>query len=231
MDFQIVPQANYKETNHQSAATIGDPIIQVDFQLLNDVEGFKSPYPAIKFFINEMFPLGKYQHLDPSKLLTDSGGNGSYATATGFVFSKLFYFGKMYFLSSRLLFSYNYPAPVHVEDFNIYGGGYGTRAKVYPGPIFSTLLGLEFSLNQNWVFALDLAYFAIDKRTFTGNAGTLNGQPAPLTAKASRQFSLAPAIEYNWSSQFGIIGGVWFTTCGRNSSQFFNWVIAFNYYQ
>ena len=41
----------------------------------------------------------------------------------------------------------------------------------------------------------------------------------PNTAPPAAQFSLAPAIEYNWSSDIGIIFGPWFTIAGRNAVQ------------
>jgi hypothetical protein len=53
----------------------------------------------------------------------------------------------------------------------------------------------------------------------------VNGGPS------SSQYSLAPAIEYNWSQNIGLIGGVWFTVAGQNISQFNSIVIALNYYK
>jgi hypothetical protein len=42
--------------------------------------------------------------------------------------------------------------------------------------------------------------------------------------------SLAPAIEYSWSANFGMIAGVWFTAAGRNSTVFANGIVAINVY-
>jgi hypothetical protein len=44
------------------------------------------------------------------------------------------------------------------------------------------------------------------------------------------QYSLAPAIEYNWNIDLGVISGVWFTFAGKNAEAFASWVTALNYY-
>ncbi len=51
-----------------------------------------------------------------------------------------------------------------------------------------------------------------------------------MKAPSSEQWSLAPAIEYDWSTHFGVISGVWFTVAGRNAPAFANWVTAANFY-
>ncbi len=51
-----------------------------------------------------------------------------------------------------------------------------------------------------------------------------------MRSPTSAQFSIAPAIEYNWNANIGIIFGSWFTLAGKNSTQFTSGVFAFNYY-
>jgi hypothetical protein len=134
-------------------------------------------------------------------------------------------------LSPRLAFSYTVPNPLHVKNYNAYGGTYGTNGTVYPGNAFSFDFGLEYNLSQNWVIANDFYYQHNNKYRFSGNTGFVEpGVPALMTSPSSDQFSLAPAIEYNWSQNIGIIGGVWFTFAGRNASRFVTGVIAFNVY-
>ena len=147
-------------------------------------------------------------------------------------------------------------APVHVKGINAYGGAKDTKGKIYPGNQFLQVLGLELSLTQRWALALDILNIYGNKTRFTGKKGTgATGSgspnnpgdfnpiipvnpfqtliPVPLVVVGGpsfNQFSLAPALEYNWNNNLGIIGGAWFTVAGRNTADFVQWVIAFNLY-
>jgi len=246
MDIQLLPQVSYKQTQSQHAIRFGDFPIRFDIQLLLD-NSYVSWYPAIKLFISETLPTGKYQKLNPQKLGTDISGAGSFSTAAGLVLSKLFRLSGIHFLALRLELGYGYSAPVHVKGFNAYGGGYGTKGVVFPGNNPFAILGLELSLTQRWVFAMDIYDTYTNKTRFKGQTGYLAPEigtilnaaspnqilfmPAAMKSPSSNQLSLAPALEYNWSPNLGIIGGVWFTVAGRNASRFISGVIAFNYYQ
>ncbi len=174
--------------------------------------------------IKEVIPCGKYKNLNENKLGTDSVGGGSWQTAFALVWGNLLYIGKGHFFNSRLALQYTLPAPTNVKNLNAYGGDIGTKGTVYPAQNFSVDYGLELTLTQNWVFAMDIV------GAWTGKARFKGDSTAPNTRPASAQFSLAPAIEYNWSANIGIIFGPWFTIAGRNSAKFESGIFAFNYY-
>ena len=177
-------------------------------------------------------PSGKYRNLDPKKLGTDAGGSGSFKPIVELVVARLFKFSNIHFLSSRIAFTYTIPTPVHLVGFNAYGGGIGTDGTVYPAQDFTADLGLEYSLTKNWVLALDVIGYWKGKDRFSGQSGmTSQGLPATNTNSAKILYSVAPAIEYNWSANLGVIGGVWFPVIGKNASQFFSAMIAVNLYQ
>jgi hypothetical protein len=76
------------------------------------------------------------------------------------------------------------------------------------------------------------------KTRFRGNPGIDQSASADSNAsllaatnerEASIQYSLAPAIEYNWSEKLGLIAGCWLTIAGKNSRKFTSGVIALNY--
>lgn len=229
MDFTLIPQMVWQETQGKSAARLADMPIGLGYQLLLDTEN--GWWPAIKLFLHEVLPLGHYQRLDPAKLGTDSTGTGSFITEIGVVFSRLFWFGGSHYLNPRLALAYDIPARVHVAGFNTYGGGYGTHGYVYPGQALRATLGLEFSLTRQWVLACDFQYAEVAKTRFKGTKGILApGIPASVGVPSFSEFSLAPAIEYNWNESLGIIGGCWFTVAGRNAADFATAVIALNYY-
>jgi len=224
IDCQVVPQLFYQFTQGKKSVQAGDLPIQLGFQLLQATkQGFA---PSIKLALKATIPWAKYDDLDPEKLGTDGVGSGSWIPGVGLNFGKLFKVSKTAYCSTRLSFSYTAPNPVSVKGLSVYGGGSDTKGTAYPGNSFSTDLALEYMLTQNWVFATDIYYVYNNKTRFSGYAGT-SGEPG---GPFSERLSLAPAIEYNWSLNVGIITGAWFTVWGRNGSSFAGSVTAVNVY-
>lgn len=228
MDIEVIPQVFYNRSQGQSAFGFADLPILLDFQLI-EPDAYKY-FPGVKVSIGEIFPTGRFQKLDPEKKGTDSTGFGSFINAFNMIFYKVFHLRGMHFLSTTLTLQDGLSAPVHVKGFNTYGGGFHTRGKVYPGNAFSAIFSFEYSFTRNWAFAMDNVYAHISKTRFSGKSGfTQQGTRANMKSPSSEQFSLAPAIEYNFSANLGIVGGVWFTVAGRNSSEFINGLIALEY--
>lgn len=197
--------------------------VEFDFQLMLDpIQGWQ---PAAKLTVFANVPMGKYKRLNPHKHGTDATGTGSWLPGVELVFSKLFHLGKgIHFFSPRLAISYTIGTVAYVKDLNRYGGALGTHGKVYPGNQLFIDAAFEVNFTQKWAFALDAVYTHFDKTRFSGKTTT------PVGIPSGEQFSLAPAIEYNWSENIGAIGGVWFTLGGRNTARFASGVIAINFY-
>ncbi len=223
IDFQFVPQFSWNHTDGASQWVINDLPLILDIQVIQDEP--HTWWPAIKFAIRANAPIGKYQKLDPNKLGTDIGGAGTWNETIGIVFGKLFQFSPIHFLSTRFYCGYTFPNPVHVKNFNTYGGAHGTRGKVYPGNSLVSLIGLEFTPAINWALACDFMYVHQNKTRFSGKS------PVSMLSPSNEQFSLAPAFEYNWSAYVGIIAGAWFTVAGRNTVEFASGVVAVNIYK
>lgn len=221
-DIQIVPQFSWNQTDDQSMWTLGDMGVILSYQLLH-IQKDKW-WPNIKFVLQGNTPLGKYQHLNPNKKGTDIGGAGSINPRVGIVVGKIAQFSQFHFLRSRAFVGYTVPNPIYVKGLNAYGGGKGTRGRVYPGQSFIAQAGFEYTLSANWVLATDLQYLHTNKQRFKGKT------QASMKAPSSEQWSLAPAIEYDWNIHFGVISGVWFTVAGRNAPEFANWITAANFY-
>lgn len=229
MDLQINPTFVWNYTKHKGHWAFGDLPIDLNIQLHTSAP--ESWIPTFKFVFKETVPTGKYRNLDPKKDLTDQGGFGSWNSGLGIVVGKLVHFTSVYYLSWRFSLLYAIPASVHIKGFNAYGGGYGTDGHLIPARSLQADLGLEFTLAQTWAFALDITGSWSGKTHFSGVWGTTSsGEVANIGQKASVVYSLAPAIEYNWSANLGIIAGGWFTIAGKNSSVFSGGVIALNYY-
>lgn len=197
----------------------GDIGTSYGFQILKQTRYI----PAAKFTINQTFPTGKYRNLSTNGLGLNATGGGCYATQFQFAVSKLFLWDTAHPFNTRFFVGYKLSTTAHVRNFNAYGGGFGTRGKVRPGNTFSADIGLELSIDQNWVVTNDIVYQYSESTKFHGTPGTTtrDGHTPASTGKGfSDQLSLAPAFEYNWNENIGIIAGVQFTVYGRNSANF-----------
>ncbi len=231
MDFDITPTVYYNFTEHAANWAFGDLSAGIDIQLFQMGVKPTDWTTSIKIEFNETFPTGKYDNLKPIKLGTQVGGAGSYVTSFVLCWAQIVYVGRGHFFDTRLGLTYNVPTSVRVKGLNAYGGGKGTRGTVYPSQSFRTDLGMEFTLTQNWVLAMDVIGTWAGKTRFKGNPGTApDGSPAKVGGGSSVQFQLAPAIEYNFNENIGIIGGYWFTLAGRNSQKFSSGVFVLSWY-
>ncbi len=229
IDLQSAPQFYYTRSGGRATIGFGDLPLGLDFQLIKD-----SPdhwWPAVKLGLIELFPIGKYQNLDPKKNGADILGGGSYVTTIALAASRIYEVGNAHFLDIRFNVQYGIHSPVRVHNLNAYGGGAGTRGTVYPGNTLTAIFGMQYNFTRNWAFACDLVNTYGGKTRFRGKSGAIdNNARFQLGGSWFDQVSLAPAIEYNFSASFGIIAGAWFTVAGRNANQFASAVIAFNWY-
>lgn len=225
MDFSITPSFFYNYLEDASSFRFGDLLTAVSFQLTaqgdpNNQKGFST-----RVYIAELFPLGAYQHLKSDKLRTDSAGSGSFVTTFGFVFSKRWNLYSFHFLQFQLNANYSLYSQVPVHGFNYYGGDKKTSGTVFPGSSFPLLCSFEYNLTQNWGLALDIVNNLSLKTKFKGKTTIPVGIP-----HTQYNLSFAPAIEYNYSNNVGLIAGVWFSAIGRYTFDFINYTIALNWY-
>jgi hypothetical protein len=234
-DISFTPSVAW---NHDAigggAWTLGDLLTQFDFQIWRQNWTSNPWVPNIKVAIRETIPIGKYRNLNPKKNTADQGGAGTWTSTFQLVFGELIHFSGTHFLNCRLSFQSNfYNSIVHVKGYNAYGGGLGANGRVRPGRNASLDLGLEYSLSRNWALALDVIGYWQAKSKFQGYGGIdfLRGTPTTVAEASAIQYSLAPAIEYNWNAHLGVIAGAWFTVAGKQISEFYSFVFAVNYYK
>lgn len=225
LDISVAFQGFQRWQKSKDAGRIGDTTIGFGFQIYKETPWI----PSIRATITEVFPSGRFENLNPVKGGIDATGGGAYQTAFGLNVSKAFWHNLLHPSRARMSFSYTLPNhKVDVENFNAYGGGFGTNGEVNVGDTIALDFGYEISLTQKWVFACDFVYAHGFETTFSGNPGiSLMGGPATVGGPSNDQISLAPAIEYNTGPQGGFIGGVWFSLAGRNSSSFVALVLSY----
>jgi hypothetical protein len=136
-------------------------------------------------------------------------------------------------MRTRLNLSYAISDWASVEEVSVYGTGQGFRGRARPGRAFIVDSAWEYSMTRNWVLALDVVYEHDSSTTLSGFDPAPAGSGAPPTRVqrrfgSSEVFTLAPAVEYNWNSQIGVIVGTVFTIAGRNASATLVPVMALN---
>ncbi len=208
---------------------IGDLNVGLGLQVLRQKEG--NWLPDLRISLLEVIPTGRFDLLNPRKDGTDQTGAGSYQTVVSFNFQKLYTFENEHYVRSRLCIASGIGSPVFVEGLNTYGGNLFTEGTVHPGTNYSIDLASEYTLTQHWVLVMEGLYVHNNATTFRGNPGILpDGKIGSVGGLHSDMGSLAPAIEYNFTSNFGIISGVWFSVTGPRAAKFIATTIAVNYY-
>lgn len=217
--------SNFK--NGKTASYFQDTIVLFGYQVSNDIKG--SWVPDFRLILQETFPTGKYQKLDPGKEGIDSTGFGSFQTGPVLAFRKLFYLPHSFF-SLRWSLGYLFPSSVNVKGFNTYGGGYGANGRVRPGQTLTAFLSGEYSINQRWALAFDSEFLYQRKSHFSGKNGvTTAGEAANTKLPPSVQISFAPEFEYNFTPMSGLLAGIWVTVAGKNSAAFASAFLAYLY--
>lgn len=225
LDLTFTPQAFLRWRQDKFAEEWGDLGATFGFQIVKETR----EVPSIRLTLGETFPTGKFQHLSPRKAGIDATGAGAFSTTVGLNMGKVFWSNLLHPTAIRLATNFNFPDHrVDVHGFNAYGGGFGTDGRICPPKTFNIDLGIEYSITQKWVLATDFAYTYSTRVRFHGKPGVnAAGDPASNGGPSSDNFSIAPAIEYNFSDSSGFIGGIWFPVTGRNSANFLSVIASY----
>jgi hypothetical protein len=222
-------QGGYNAKDSQSSFVVGDTSAKLAAHVLRPKP--ESLVPDVTLTARESFPSGRYSGLDPSRLSTDAGGTGSFMTTLGANVEKGFLLPNYHLLRLRVNLAYRFGTSVSVHEFSSYGSGLGAVGTATPGAGMSALAAAEYHLSPAWVIALDVAHSHVDRTRFEGNPGTTtDGALAGAGLPASEQLSVAPAVEYNFNGNVGVIAGVWTTIIGRNEAAFVSPTIALSTY-
>ncbi len=242
LDMTLIFQDTYAHQGSDNVNRFNDLVLSFGIQLLKDKPG--TAIPSLRLNLTEQFPVGKYENLNTGKLAIDAGGAGTYRTGIGLNLSKVVYWMKSHPISWRCYVKATIPTHVPVHEFHAYGGGFGTDGTIKP--YFGIIQGtsMEISITQRWAFAFEYLYEFKTSSTFSGTPGSISktilheddesqrilfGPVTQNGTRVSHRISLAPAIEYSFNADLGIIAGVWFTVCGKNATAMATGVFAVTY--
>jgi hypothetical protein len=229
LDLQTSLPYDYNWDKRQHGNGIGDYSLALGIQVLRQKEN--SWLPDLRLVLQEVFPTGRFENLTLSKLSADQTGIGAYQTFVGLNFQRLTQFANEHYLRTRLSLVTARSSHVTVHGVNAFGGNPLTEGRIKLGSSYSVDLAIEYTLTQNWVPVFEVLYAHSPASNFEGNPGfTPGGTVSSIGGKSSNQASLAPALEYNFNSSLGVIGGVWFSITGPHPAKFVTGTVAVNYY-
>lgn len=230
MDFQFNFPYIYNVNLNHSYQGVGDMVTGLGLQVLRQAE--RSWKPNLRFVIQEVIPTGRFEQLSPSLNGTDLTGSGTYQTAFNLNFQDSSQPMIDHYIRTRFSIGYTLPSSARAFGANSFGGVRHTNGIIHPGDTLSVDLASEIALSQHWVAVVEGLWTSTQPSNFTGRTGrTPEGLPILFSPRAyNAALSFAPAIEYNFTENVGVIGGSWFTATGKNTLDFQTATVAINVY-
>jgi hypothetical protein len=220
----VIPRFGYNDISNgadSSGLRLGDFTIQGTYRLLEYREGSRTPTMSI--VLQETLPTGKYDRLGARP--SDGMGSGAHTSTLSLNSQYFLWMPNGRIMRTRLNLSYSMSDRVSVEDVSVYGTSEGFRGHAKPGRSFVIDSAWEYSMTRHWVLALDVVYQHDSRATLSGALGTGRVQS---DLGSGEVFTLAPAVELNWSSRMGVIVGSVLNVAGRNASANVTPVMAVN---
>jgi hypothetical protein len=221
----LVPTAGFNSVRggpDSSGIHLGDTQIRAQYALtsLDAAHGI----PDISIALIETLPTGRYDRLTDRP--SNGFGGGAYTTALAFYSQMVFWLPNGRLLRTRLDLSEGISGSADVRDISVYGTAAGFCGRARPGNAFSADASFEYSLTREWVLALDAIYNHGDATMIRGSYGP---QPVNLISGSSDGFGIAPAIEYSWTPNLGVLLGTRIIAAAHNTPASVTPAVAINY--
>jgi hypothetical protein len=187
--------------------------------------------PGTAFNVQETFPSGRYDRLGDRP--SDGLGAGAYTTTLSLYSQTYLWLPNGRILRLRLDTSQSLSSGAGVEGVSVYGTAAGFRGHASPGGALVVDAAAEYSLTRRWVLASDLFYRQSASTRLVGGIFGPDGLPLAPTSRTSfgagNALGLAPAVEFNWRPNLGVIVGTRIVAAGRNTAATFTPAVAVNY--
>ncbi|HEY3812282.1 MAG TPA: transporter [Caulobacteraceae bacterium] len=220
----LIPRLSYDRIGRgQSSAEVGfgDVTLMGQYKLNQFREG--SWLPTSSIALAETFPTGRYDRLDRP---ADGFGGGAYTSQVSWYNQTYWWAPTGRIVRARLDFTWSTSSRAAVEGVSVFGTPAGFHGNGKPGDSLLSILSFEYNASRHWVAAVDVA----DER-FAGTV--VDGTVGPAQYRANSGWGgvrfVAPAVEYNWNGNVGLIVGARIPVGGRNTSAGVTPVAALNY--
>ncbi len=228
----VIPIVGYTRPSNgpsSSGVRFGDFTVAAQYRLTLFRAGRWTPTSS--FEVQETFPTGAYDRLGnrPSNGI----GSGAYTTTLSLNTQTFFWMPDGRILRMRFNVFQAFSSEADVEDVSVYGTPAGFRGRARPGSSSYVYASGEYSVTRRWVLALDATYTHTANTSVTGynlvDSTGVSGPPGiRLDSGSSDALSFAPAVEYNWSSNLGVIVGARLVPAGHNTTASVTPVVAIN---
>ncbi|WP_115343527.1 hypothetical protein [Legionella moravica] len=230
LDIQLTVPYTFNSTRGVHSNHLGDVSVAAGFQLFEQKGALNRIDTRV--LLQETIPTGRYDNLNPELAGTDATGLGAYQTQLNLDLQYLLPVFKTHYLRTRFIISRIFATSVYVDGLSSFGGTPTTHGRIRIGAETDYDLAFEYTLTQNWVAVME-GYIAKGQNTrFNGilDIGNVGSPPTNVNIGngAYIEKALAPALEYNFNANVGIIGGVWFPVSGKNTSHFMTYMLALN---
>ncbi|WP_229839565.1 hypothetical protein [Sphingomonas glacialis] len=223
LSIQALPSFDHVSNDQGSSSGLGLGDLPLELEYRFKDENGRTGSPSITGSIGINLPTGDYQHLSNQ---LNGIGSGAYSAKQGIVVESLFDTRGGHPVRVRLFASVYEPlAPTSIRDASVYGTDAGFRGRAKPGVSGQVGVAAGYAIDQRWVLALDVVQNYVARYRLTGVDRT--SDPVAAYGRDRSTTALAPAVEYNWSANAGLIAGVEFSVAGRNTSSYIAPQIAF----
>ncbi|MDE2088292.1 MAG: transporter, partial [Xanthomonadaceae bacterium] len=201
-------------------------IVQAQYRLTRFREGSWLPTLAVQ--LQETLPTGRYDMLARA---SDGLGGGAWATTLGLNAQSYFWMPNGRLLRMRLNLTRTFSGHADVSGASVYGTAPGFRGTARPGDAFYLGTSFEYSLTRRWVLALDLFRSHGAATRVDGTADPADALPVPvhLQSGSSDAYGYAPAVEYSFNANLGVLLGARVIAGGHNATRSITPAIAINY--
>ena len=205
-------------STHSSGFRAGDTTARLQYLL--QAPSADGTTPAVSLALVQRFSTGSHDRITGNAL--DAQGDGVQRTTLALGMQKVEWMGNDRPLRWRAQFTAG-PAPSRtaISGASVYGTDRGFQGHIARGSVLGLSVGAEYSFNSRWVGVMEFAASRESGQRLTGFAPGADGQVRRIDERrpASRNLTLAPAVEYHFSPSLGLIAGVEVTVAGRNSGR------------
>ncbi len=179
--------------------------------------------PAVSLAYTHVFPTGPYRNLDSNPL--NGTGSGAWMQRLSIFAQQLFWLpnGHPLRLRAQVLWGPS-PSRIRLDGASTYGTTAGFNGSTRVGALTGATVAFEYGLNQHWAIAADLIweYQSGTRLEGTQCASATTCFPLAGTQPTRWNYSISPAVEYNFNASVGLIVGVQISFAGHNSTA--DWV-------